>query len=160
MSDGKALCKYADNKKIADNLRDIFPYPYTEQDAAAFLTAAIRENGQQCLFAIDIGGEAVGGIGLTLQNDVNRKSAEIGYWLAESFWGKGIATEAIRRMVDFAFRHFELVRIFAVPFAHNTASRRALEKAGFRYEGTLRDSVYKNGIIFDSCIYGILRRER
>lgn len=159
LNDVQALVRHANNKKIADNLRDIFPNPYTEQDAINFLTAATEENEKQCLFAIDIKGEAVGGIGISLQDDIHRKSAEIGYWLAEPYWARGIMTAAIRRMVDYAFKQYDLVRIFAEPFAYNTGSRRTLEKAGFQCEGTLRHSIYKNKRIYDSCIYGILKNE-
>lgn len=159
LNDVPALVKYANNKKVADNLRDAFPNPYTRQDATSFLAAAAAENDPPALLAIDIEGEAVGGIGLVLQGDVYRKSAELGYWLAEPFWGKGIMTAAIRRMLDYVFENYDLLRIFAEPFAHNAGSRRALEKAGFQLEGTLRGSIYKNGRIYDSCIYGILRNE-
>ncbi len=100
LNDVQALVKYANNKNIADNLRDIFPNPYTEQDAINFLTAATEENEKQCLFAIDIKGEAIGGIGISLKDDIHRKSTEIGYWLAEPYWSKGIITAAIRRKGD------------------------------------------------------------
>ncbi len=156
--DAPALVKYASNKKIADNLREGFPYPYTINDAWAFLQAALNADEAKSLYrAIDAGGEAVGSIGVFFKDNVYRKSAEIGYWLGEPFWGKGIITLAIMQMCSEAFSHSDIVRIYAEPYAYNEASRRALTKAGFELEGVLRQSVYKNGAIFDSCIYALLR---
>ena len=156
--DASALVKYASNKKIAANLRDGFPYPYTMNDAWAFLQAMISaDEAKSFCRAIDIGGESVGSIGIFFKDNVYRKSAEIGYWLGEPFWGNGITTAAIRLMCGEAFERRDIVRIYAEPYAHNAASRRALTKAGFELEGVLRRSVYKNGSIFDSCIYALLK---
>ncbi len=156
--DAPALVKYASNKQIADNLRDGFPYPYTINDAWAFLQAMMSaDEAKSFCRAIDVDGEAVGSVGIFFKDNVYRKSAEIGYWLGEPFWGKGIATAAIRLMCSEAFKQSDIVRIFAEPYAYNAASRRALTKAGFELEGVLRQSVYKNGVIFDSCIYALLR---
>ncbi len=158
--DAPALVKYADNKNIADNMRDGFPHPYLINDAWAFLQSFIdADESKSFCRAIDVGGEAVGSIGLFLQDDVYRKSAEIGYWLGEPFWGKGIVTAALKQMCSEAFKRYDITRIYAEPYSQNAASRRALEKAGFELEGTLRESVCKNGAIFDSCVYALLARK-
>lgn len=124
------IARYANNPHVAENLRDVFPFPYTEADAAAYILdcMATGENGS-LKRAIDIDGEAVGSITVTSGADVYRKSAEVGYWLAEPFWGQGIMSEAIR-ISEEAFRRFDLVRLYAEPFATNTGSRRALETTG------------------------------
>lgn len=159
IEDAGAVAKYANNKKIADNLRDAFPYPYTLEDAKRYVEACAENNETgQCCRAIVVDDEAVGSIGVFLKDDVYRKSAEIGYWLAEPFWGRGIITEAIRQICSYAFSHYDIARIFAEPFAINQGSRRALEKAGFKLEGILESSVYKNGQIMDSCVYALLRQ--
>lgn len=152
------VARYANNPRVAENLRDIFPFPYTEADAAAYILNCIKAEEKLTLRrAVDIGGEAVGSITVTPGDDVYRKSAEVGYWLAEPFWGQGIMSEAIRRISEEAFCRMDIVRLYAEPFARNTGSRRALEKAGFVLEGILRSSVYKNGQILDSCLYARLR---
>ncbi len=157
--DAPALVKYASNKKIADNLRDGFPYPYMINDAWAFLQSAMSSGEEKSIYrAIDAGGEAIGSIGVFFKDNVYRKSAEIGYWLGEPFWGKGVITAAIRLMCSEAFAHRDIVRIYAEPYAHNAASCRALAKAGFGLEGVLRQSVCKNGVIYDSCIYALLKQ--
>lgn len=155
--DAENIAKFANNKRIADYLRDGFPNPYTLSDAQNFIRSMGLDSDTRICRAIDIGGEAAGSIGVFLKEDVYRKSAEIGYWLGEPFWGQGIATEAIRQMCDMAYRKFDIVRIYAEPYAHNTGSRRALEKAGFTLEGLLKKSVCKNGQIYDSCIYALVK---
>ena len=109
------------------------------------------------MLAIEAGGEAVGSIGVFRKDNVYRKSAELGYWLAEPFWGRGIMTRAVEQICAIAFDTLGVVRIFAEPFAENTKSRRVLEKAGFHLEGTMRRSVYKEGRVMDSCMYALLR---
>jgi ribosomal-protein-alanine N-acetyltransferase len=115
-------------------------------------------HGAQYVRAIEIEGEASGSKGVFFKDDVYSKSAEIGYWLGEPFWNRGIVTEAIKRMCAHTFKNYDIVRIFAEPFAHNSGSRRALEKAGFSLEGILKNSVYKNGYIFDSCMYALIEK--
>lgn len=152
------VAHYASNKKIASNLRDGFPYPYTLKDAEEYVHSCIQNNNaRQLCRAIHINGHAVGSIGIFLCNDIYRYSAEIGYWLAEDFWGQGIMSSAVNSLCDEAFAAFDIVRIFAEPFARNTGSRKVLEHCGFRLEGIKKDSVYKNGEIIDSCIYALLR---
>ena len=157
-SDVESVYRYACNKKIADNLRDVFPFPYKREDAESFIEECIAREGQgQLCRAICVEGEAVGSIGVFVGSDVYRRSAEIGYWLAEPFWKKGVMSRAIAQMCQEAFARFDILRIHAEPYAHNTGSRRALEKAGFELEGTLRQSVCKNGQMYDSCLYALLK---
>ena len=157
ISDIPDVARCAANPKIAANLRDCFPYPYTEADARDYVTSCIQagESRQLCR-AIEVVGRAAGSIGVFLHDDVYRKSAELGYWLAEDFWGRGIMTDAVRRLCDEAFQRFGIVRIYAEPYAYNLGSRRVLEHAGFQLEGVLRKSVFKNGQLYDSCIYARL----
>ena len=158
--DENSIARYADNAKIAANLRDVFPSPYTREDAAAYVESCIQNEGRgQLCRAIVVDGAAVGSISLTLGSDVYRRSAELGYWLGKPFWGRGIMTAAVTAMCREGFGTWDIVRIHAEPFARNAASRRVLEKAGFTLEGTLRQSVYKNGEMLDSCIYALLREE-
>lgn len=151
-ADADALVRYADNRKIWLNLRDRFPHPYTKADAVAFLHS-VRRMPRETYFAIDLDGEAIGAVGFSVMADVERVSAEIGYWIGESFWGRGIATSAIRAVTQYAIERHALTRVFALPFAHNTASCRALEKAGFVLEGRLRHSAVKDGVIQDQLLF-------
>lgn len=157
-NDKESLAQQANNKKIAENLRDVFPYPYTLNDAENYITMCIN-NGDTKAYtkAIVIDGKAVGSIGVFVKDDVYCKSGELGYWLGEFYWGKGIMTEAIKQICEEAFLKYELVRIYAEPFIYNMGSKRVLDKAGFTLEGILKKSIYKNGIISDSCIYGLVR---
>ncbi|MGE5360795.1 MAG: GNAT family N-acetyltransferase [Bacteroidales bacterium] len=152
--DALAVAAYANNPKIALNLRDMFPHPYALGDAERFISMVTGERRPSVL-AIDVNGAAIGCIGLRLQEDVERVSAELGYWLAEPFWGRGITTAAVRAMVAYAMPAFGLTRIFALPYAHNTASARVLEKAGFRLEARLRRAVIKDGVVLDQLQYAI-----
>jgi RimJ/RimL family protein N-acetyltransferase len=149
-----ALVRHADDPAVAAQLRDIFPHPYPQEAGLAWLEAAADMQGTA--FAIDAG-EAVGGIGLTLGGDVERVSAEVGYWVGRAYWGKGIATHALELLVAHAFANFELTRLFAVPFAHNAPSRRVLEKAGFSLDCVLRRSAVKGGAIVDQALYSLVR---
>lgn len=160
MEDVDSVYLYANNEKIAANLRDVFPFPYAYDDARQFVLSCIQAGEERQLArAIQIDGRAVGSISVTLGEDVYRKSGEIGYWLGEPFWGRGIMSRAIRRMCEEAFSRYDIARIHAEPYAANLGSRRALEKAGFTLEGILRQSVYKRGRLLDSCIYSLLREE-
>ena len=151
-ADVDSLVKYANNAAIARFMTDQFPHPYTRDDGSAFIQFA-TSNTPSKIFAIDVNGEAVGGIGIHPQTDIMRKNAELGYWLAEPFWGKGIITKAIGEMVDYAFRHLDIQRIFARPFGSNLASQRVLEKAGFTLEARLEKTFFKNGAYEDELIY-------
>lgn len=154
INDITSVAKYANNEKIAKNLRNAFPYPYTKKDAEEYITMCINgDDSLQYVKAIDVNGEAVGSIGVFLRDDVYIKTAELGYWLGEPFWHKGIMSCAIDQICHEVFDKYDIIRIFAEPYAHNLGSRRALEKAGFQLEGILRKSVFKQGEIFDSCMY-------
>lgn len=157
--DAGELAVIADNKKVADNLRDGFPNPYSLQDATEWLNIILPENQPPRFFAIMVNKQLVGSIGIVTKSDIYRKNFEIGYFLAEEHWGKGIATRAIKAATSYGFKDFDVVRIYAEPFADNPGSRRALEKAGYRLEATLHRNVIKNGIIKDSCIYSVLKED-
>ena len=150
--DAEALARHANNRRISMQLRDRFPFPYQIDDARNFL-ALLAEQSSPSAWAIEVDSEPAGGIGLQRHSDVERVSAEIGYWLGESKWGRGIVTEAVRAVTDRAFNRFELTRIYALPFAENLASVRVLEKAGYVLEGRLRQSVIKDGTIRDQFLY-------
>jgi RimJ/RimL family protein N-acetyltransferase len=155
LTDVDALARHANNRGIWLNLRDAFPHPYRKRDARAFIRMTLQHD-PETNFAIDVGGEAVGGIGFLLRPDVERISAEIGYWLGEAFWGRGIATEALIAVTRYAIREHGLTRLFAVPFASNAASCRVLEKAGYLLEARLRRSAIKNGEIVDQLQYAFI----
>jgi RimJ/RimL family protein N-acetyltransferase len=137
-------------------LRDRFPHPYTASDGDRWIRQA-TQMVPQTHFAIAIGDQAVGGIGLDLQVDVFRRSAEIGIWLGEAHWGRGIATEAVRALTNFAFTNLDVCRVYAGVFEWNPASMRVLEKAGYSVEGRLRKSVTKDGQTIDRMLYAIVR---
>ena len=147
-----SLVKYADNRKIWLNLRDRFPHPYTRRDGREFIQLA-RSQRPPTMFAIEVDGEAAGGIGFVQHVDVERVSAEIGYWLGEPFWGRGIVSEALVAVTKYAIETHHLTRVFAVPYAHNEGSCRVLEKAGYVLEGRLRRSAIKDGQIVDQMQY-------
>jgi RimJ/RimL family protein N-acetyltransferase len=154
-SDVESLVAHANNRKIWLNLRDRFPHPYTKGDGRAFIRAA-RKMDPETFFAIAVGDAAIGGIGFVLQADVDRMSAEIGYWIGEPFWGRGIATEALVALTRYAVERHGLTRIFAVPFAYNAASCRVLEKAGYVLEARLRRSAIKDSRIVDQFQYAYI----
>jgi [ribosomal protein S5]-alanine N-acetyltransferase len=150
--DAPSLAKHANDITVWRNLRDAFPHPYSLEHALSFI-ARTRQQPPGCHMAIVIDAEAVGGIGLKLGTDVERVSAELGYWLGAPYRGQGVMTQAIRAYSEDSFERFSLTRIFALPFAHNAASCRALEKAGFTLEATLRRSAIKDGEITDQRLY-------
>jgi [ribosomal protein S5]-alanine N-acetyltransferase len=154
--DEKSLAHHANNRNIWLNLRDRFPSPYQASDARRFIKSVLLQQ-PLTTFAIEVDSEAAGGIGIVMQEDVNRKSAEIGYWLGEAYWGRGITTLAVRAMTEYAFANFPLVRIYAFVFEWNTASMRVLEKAGYIMEARLRRSAIKDGQIIDEFLYALVR---
>jgi RimJ/RimL family protein N-acetyltransferase len=156
--DISSLIENADNRNIWINLKDLFPAPYTREDANKWIdfTASAPVN---TLFAIIKDSKAIGGIGIHFFDDVHKHSAEIGYWLGENYWGKGIATEAVSKFVSFIFVNFDINRIFARVFGWNLSSARVLEKNGFKLEGNLRKHIFKNGLYTDESIYGLLKEE-
>ena len=156
--DKEALIKYANNYNISRLLRDQFPFPYTDKDAETWVMHACNQY-PETNFVIANDKEMFGAIGINLQEDVNRFSAEIGYWIGEPFWGKGIATAALKAFTDFAFIKFKLNRIFANVFEGNDASEKVLLKAGYTKEATLKKAVYKEGKFLDQYIYAKLKED-
>jgi len=156
-NDLDTLVRYANNSKIAANLRDLFPHPYTRAAGAAYL-AEMRSAELEASFAVEFESEAIGGIGFKLGTDIARLSAEMGYWLGEPFWGRGLMTRAVIGASEWAFDHYTLTRIYAMAYSHNMGSMRVLEKAGFQREGTLRRSAVKNGVILDQVLYAKVRQ--
>lgn len=155
-NDLDALLRHANNPKIAANLRDQFPHPYSRRDAIDFLNYA-RDMEVPSSFAVEYRGEAIGGIGIRVGIDISRLSAELGYWLSEEYWGQGLMTRAVRAASDWAFDYYKVVRLFATVFPQNVASMRVLEKAGFEREAVLRRSAVKNGVILDQVLYAKVR---
>ena len=161
ISDADAIVRHANNLEVAKQLRDRFPYPYTHADATAFRRHVTTVSpgsspGRPMNLAIEVDGEAAGGIGFVCGTDVERFSAEIGYWLGAHYWGRGVVTEALTLVTDYACESVNLLRLFALPFADNAASARVLEKAGYVREGTLRSSSVKFGTPRDQFIYAKL----
>jgi [ribosomal protein S5]-alanine N-acetyltransferase len=157
--DAPATARQANDRRVWLGLRDAFPHPYGVEDARRFIAMA-QAMKPQTYFAIEVQGTVAGGIGYTLHADVERVGAEVGYWLGFEFWGRGLATVALRGLTQHAFRaQDELQRLFAVPYASNPASARVLTKAGYRCEGTLRRSAIKDGRVLDQWMYSILREE-
>lgn len=153
--DEENLPAHANNKAIWLNLRDSFPHPYTDLDAQRWIQFVV-DPALETNFAIDVGGEAVGNIGLRIGDDIDRYSAEVWYWLGEAHWGRGIITEALRAITNYAFTEFMLTRLYAMPFAHNVGSIKVLEKVGFQQEGLIRWSAVKDGVVLDKVMYSYL----
>ena len=158
IDDAKILAEIANNKNIADNLQDLFPFPYSLKDARKWIRTILPVDPPRN-FAIVADGSIAGNIGLLPKDDIHRKNVEIGYFLSEKYWGKGIAPRAVKAITSYAFSNFDIVRVYAETFGDNIRSRRALEKAGFSLEATLRSYVIKNGIIKDGCIYSVLKED-
>ena len=156
-SDADAIVRHANNRKIWLNLRDRFPYPYTDAEARAWLALRAADAGSPHNFAIEFNAEAIGGIGLEFFSDVHRLTAEIGYWLGESMWGRGFATSAVIAITEYAFGTFQLQRLQAMVYQWNPASARVLEKAGYTLEGRLRNHIFKDNRIGDALMYARLR---
>ena len=149
------------NKKIQDNLRDGLPYPYSEQDGIDFISSMLSANEDETFaFAITLDDKVIGSIGVFRQQNIHRQTAEMGYYIAEEHWGKGIMTDAVKQICEYVFKNSDILRIYAEPFAYNTGSCRVLEKAGFQYEGTLRNNAVKNGKVIDMKMYSLLREEQ
>lgn len=144
--DEESLTKNANNYNIWRNLKDIFPHPYTIKDAHGWVK--IAQNSPET-FAIVVDNEAVGGIGILLKDDIYQKNAEIGYWLGEAHWSKGIISSAITEIIEYTFKNYDVHRIYAGVFEYNLASMRVLEKAGFHKEAILKQSLFKEGKLYD-----------
>ena len=157
LADKKSLAKHANNIRVWNNLRDAFPHPYTEYDGELFIQMVLNKPTPTTDFVIDIDGEAVGGIGIVLNKDVERISAEIGYWLSEDYWNKGIMSQVIKQISEYVFTELPIIKIYANVFSHNKASMRVLEKVGFIKEGILKQTAIKNGKVIDFHCYGLLK---
>ncbi|MDE6355998.1 MAG: GNAT family N-acetyltransferase [Clostridia bacterium] len=158
LDDAEGLARLLNNKKILDNLRDGLPYPYTADDARDYITAMLgADKNSVFAFAVVYGGEVVGSIGIFRQSNIHFKTAELGYYISEKFWNKGIATAAVKLAGSYVFENSDIIRIYAEPFARNKASCRVLEKAGFEFEGVLRANAVKNGVVEDMKMYAIIK---
>ena len=157
-TDIDSLVKHANNSKIAKFMMNTFPHPYTRDVGEKFIEFANSEEPIH-IFAIEVDGEAVGGIGIHPKTDIHEKNAEIGYWLAEPFWGNGIVSKSIKQMVNFAFRTYNIDRVYALTFGTNKSSQIVLEKNNFTLEAKLKNVVFKNNKFIDEYIYGIRREE-
>lgn len=158
--DEDALALHANNRNVWRNLTDRFPHPYSRKDADEWIARVLKEGDPPHNLAILVGNEAVGGVGLERHRDLNRLTAEVGYWLGEAHWGQGLATEAVRLFTEYAFEHFDFERLQASVLEWNPASCRVLEKAGFVCEARLRRNIVKNGQVLDSRLYALLRADR
>ena len=161
LTDAKDIAVALSNKKIQDNLRDGLPYPYSEQDGIDFISSMLSAiEDETFAFAITLDDKAIGSIGVFRQQNIHRQIAEMGYYIAEEYWGKGIMTDAVKQICEYVFKNSDILRIYAEPFAYNIGSCRVLEKAGFQYEGTLRNNAVKNGKVIDMKMYSLLREEQ
>lgn len=158
ITDAKELAAAISNKKVQDNLRDGLSYPYTEEDGREYINQMLSaDENNTFAFAITVDDKVIGSIGAFRQSNIHSQTAELGYYIAEEYWGKGIMTEAVKQLCGYVFSHSDIIRIFAEPFAYNTGSCRVLEKAGFQFEGVLRSNAVKNGAVIDMKMYSILR---
>ncbi|MBR5075714.1 MAG: GNAT family N-acetyltransferase [Bacteroidales bacterium] len=158
IEDKAALAQGLNNRNVLDNLRDGIPYPYTEQDAEDFIRAMLSaDKDSMFAFAITLDGEAIGSISVSRCGNIHYRTAELGYYIGEPYWGRGYTTEAVKLVCDYVFGHSDILRIFAEPFSFNVASCRVLEKAGFTCEGTLRSNAFKNGRSEDMKMYALLK---
>lgn len=158
MDDAARLAEMLNNKKILDNLRDGLPYPYTERDAEDFIASMLSADQTKTFaFAITVDEKAVGSIGVFRCDNIHFRTAEMGYYIGEPFWGNGLGTSAVRQACNYVFQNTDIIRIFAEPFAYNMASCRVLEKAGFQFEGLLRSNAVKNGNVLDMRMYSLIK---
>lgn len=149
------LVQYANNPNIASFLTNKFPHPYTREDGNSFIKMA-QSHSPTRIFAIEYNRSMVGAIGLHPLDDIFSKNAELGYWVAQPYWGKGIATSAVSQIIEYGSKKLPITRIFARPFSNNKPSQRVLEKAGMGLEAVLKKTISKNGETLDECIYSIL----
>jgi len=154
--DETSLARHANNRNVWINLTDRFPHPYTLADAERWISRVTAQD-PPTHFAIAVDGDAAGGIGFELQEDVFRRSAALGFWLGEAHWGRGIATAAVKAVTAHAFAAFDLCRLFAYVFERNPASMRVLEKAGYMCEARLRRAATKDGRTFDLYLFSLIK---
>lgn len=157
LTDLENLVIYGNNWNIAKMMTDRFPYPYTEEKARTFIEFATKDDPDHLFFTIDKDGQAIGGIGVHPREDIHRMNAELGYWLAEPYWGQGYMVSAIRQVLPIAFETYSINRIFATVFGFNKPSMKVLEKAGFTLEAKFEKTLVKDGVLIDELIYAIRR---
>jgi RimJ/RimL family protein N-acetyltransferase len=156
LEDLESLVLYANNWNVARNLTDKFPFPYTEKHGISFIQFANSDNPVR-IFAIEAEGKAIGGIGIHPQDDIHKRNAELGYWIAEPYWGKGIVSYAIKQVVNFAFSTYDIDRVFARPFGTNLASQKVLLKNNFVLEGKFEKALLKDGVLLDELVFAVRR---
>ena len=160
MSDAADLAAALNNPNIQNNLRDGLPYPYTEKDAGDYIDAMLHaDKNATFAFAITVDDKAIGSIGVFRKDNIHSRTAEMGYYISELFWGQGLGTSAVKQTCKYVFENTDILRIFAEPFAYNTASRRILEKSGFLCEGIMRANAVKNGKALDMALYALLKSD-
>lgn len=157
ISDALSLAENANNIKVWNNLRDALPHPYTEEDGKQFISMAMSKPKPATFLTIAVDEKAVGSIGITLHTDVEKITAELGYFIGETYWNKGIMTEAVKQMTDYAFNNFPLRKIYATPFDFNVASHKVLQKSGFELEAILKQGAIKNGKVVDLHYYSLIK---
>lgn len=158
IKDAAGLAEMLNNKKILNNLRDGLPYPYTESDAEEYITSMLAaEKTKTFAFAITVKDKVIGSIGVFRCDNIHSRTAEMGYYIGEHYWGRGLGTSAVIQVCNYIFENTDIIRIFAEPFAHNAASCRVLEKAGFKFEGLLRSNAVKNGKVIDMKMYSLIK---
>jgi len=158
-ADRDRLAAIADDRRIWRNMTDVFPHPYTINDAKDWITRCSQEGDPPFNFAIVVDSGVVGGIGAHLLTAEQKHVANVGYWLTPDVWGRGIATDALRRFARYMFDTFDVSRLYATVFGWNPASARVLEKCGYRLEGRRRDAIVKEGQMTDLLEYGLLRSD-
>ncbi len=152
--DETSLEHHANNRKVWINVRDHFPFPYTHRDAVRWIQYATSQL-HGLVFAVEVQGRAVGNIGLTPKDDIYKKTMEIGYWLGEDYWGRGIMTEAVGVITKYGFSSFDCLRIYADVFDWNPASARVLEKNNYLFEGRFKKGFVKDGAVGDLLMYAV-----
>lgn len=158
MEDAVELAEMLNNKNILNNLRDGLAYPYTQKDAEEFImTMRSADKNKTFAFAITVDDKVVGSIGVFRCDNIHFRTAEMGYYIGEPYWGKGLGTSAVKQICKYIFEHTDIIRIFAEPFAYNATSCRVLEKAGFQFEGLLRNNAIKNGKVLDMKMYSSIK---
>ncbi|GAA0793197.1 GNAT family N-acetyltransferase [Faecalicatena orotica] len=158
IKDKYKLAEMLNNKNIQNNLRDGLPYPYTADDAEEYIVSMLSADKTKTFaFAITLNDIAIGSIGVFRCGNIHSRTAEMGYYVGEPYWGNGFATNAVKQICKYIFDNTDIIRIFAEPFAYNTASCHVLEKAGFQFEGTLHSNAVKNGKIIDMKMYALVK---
>lgn len=156
--DRKDLANLLNNKKIMDNLRDGLPFPYTEKDADEYIMAMLSSDRSKTFaFAVTVNDKVIGSTGIFRQDNIHFRTAELGYYIGEEYWGRGFCTDAVKQACQYVFDNSNIIRIFAEPFSYNKASCRVLEKCGFQLEGILRSNAVKNGQILDMMLYALIK---